>query len=155
MELASMLAGEPFSDHPDSVSPVIGSVLRAYNDSIDDYPRQALYGYASKVVGSRSSSMVERARAERLLAWASGLQPRWGRLLHWRRLRLTGNQRQTDVVAAIGVRSLSRRNDHHHTELLALVDEMLATGRADAPRHPDHATRASTVIAAADRVPCS
>ena len=32
MELASMLAGEPFSDHPESVCPVIGSFLRAYND---------------------------------------------------------------------------------------------------------------------------
>ena len=30
MELASMLAGEPFSDHPESVCPVIGSFLRAY-----------------------------------------------------------------------------------------------------------------------------
>ena len=27
MELASMLAGEPFSDHPASVCPVIGSLL--------------------------------------------------------------------------------------------------------------------------------
>ena len=27
-----MLAGEPFSDHPESVCPVIGSFLRAYND---------------------------------------------------------------------------------------------------------------------------
>jgi hypothetical protein len=36
MELTSMLAGEPFSDHPRSVCPVIGSFLRAYNDRIDD-----------------------------------------------------------------------------------------------------------------------
>ena len=28
MELASMLAGEPFTDHPASVCPVIGSFLR-------------------------------------------------------------------------------------------------------------------------------
>jgi hypothetical protein len=42
MELASMLAGEPFSDHPHSVCPVIGSFLRTYNDSIDDQRRQDL-----------------------------------------------------------------------------------------------------------------
>ena len=36
MELASMLASEPFSDHPASVCPVIASFLRAYNDSVDD-----------------------------------------------------------------------------------------------------------------------
>jgi len=51
MELASMLAGEPFSDHPASVCPVIGSCLRAYNDWIDDDRRQDLYRYAAKVVG--------------------------------------------------------------------------------------------------------
>ena len=42
MELASMLAGEPFNDHPRSVCPVIGSFLRAYNDRIDDGRRQDL-----------------------------------------------------------------------------------------------------------------
>ena len=31
-----MLAGEPFNDRPQSVCPVIGSFLRAYNDRIDD-----------------------------------------------------------------------------------------------------------------------
>ena len=49
-----MLAGEPFTDHPASVCPVIGSFLRAYNDSVDDGRRQDLYEYASKVVGSRT-----------------------------------------------------------------------------------------------------
>ena len=69
MELASMLAGEPFSDHPASVCPVIGSCLRAYNDWIDDRRRQDLYAYASKVVGTRSSQEVQRARAARVTAW--------------------------------------------------------------------------------------
>jgi len=32
VELASILAGEPFTDHPQSVCPVIGAFLRAYND---------------------------------------------------------------------------------------------------------------------------
>ena len=55
MELASMLAGEPFSDHPASVCPVIGSLLREYNDSLDEQRRQDFYAYASKVVGSHSA----------------------------------------------------------------------------------------------------
>src|SRR2546421_4590903 len=70
MELASMLAGEPFTDHPASVCPVIGSFLRSYNDSIDERRRQSLYDYASKVVGSRSSRRAQEARAERLTEWA-------------------------------------------------------------------------------------
>ncbi len=32
MELASMLADEPFSDHPKSVCPLIAAFLRDYND---------------------------------------------------------------------------------------------------------------------------
>jgi hypothetical protein len=40
MELASMIGGEPFSDQPRSVCPVIGAFLRAYNDCIDDRRRQ-------------------------------------------------------------------------------------------------------------------
>src|SRR3989440_8340699 len=71
MELASMLAGEPFTDHPASVCPAIGSFLRAYNDSIDDRRRKDLYAYAAQVVGSRNTAEVERARAARLIAWAA------------------------------------------------------------------------------------
>ncbi len=48
MELASMLAGETFTDHPESVCPVIGSLLRAYNDRLDDDRRQDLYRYAAQ-----------------------------------------------------------------------------------------------------------
>src|ERR671937_2163837 len=74
MELASMLAGEPFTDHPISVCPTIAGFLRAYNDSIDDARRQDLYEYASRVVGSRSVSETEYARAERLIAWAAEIR---------------------------------------------------------------------------------
>ena len=35
MELASMLAGESFTDHPASVCPVIGSLLRASERAVD------------------------------------------------------------------------------------------------------------------------
>jgi hypothetical protein len=70
MELASMLAGEPFTDHPASVCPVIGSFLRSYNDSVDDGRRQALYEYASRVVGSRGSRRAQQERADRLAEWA-------------------------------------------------------------------------------------
>ncbi len=73
MELASMLAGERFTDHPRSVCPAIGSFLRAYNDSIDDRRRQDLYAYAASVVGSHGPVALERARAERLSEWAAAL----------------------------------------------------------------------------------
>ena len=65
MELASMLAGEEFTDHPQAVCPVIGAFLRAYNDRVDDRSRQDLYAYAAMVVGTRSTIDVERQRAQR------------------------------------------------------------------------------------------
>src|SRR4051794_8202388 len=52
MELASLLAGEPFSDRPASACPVIGGLLRAYNDSLDDDRRPRLYGMAADLVAS-------------------------------------------------------------------------------------------------------
>src|SRR3954447_20946326 len=65
MELASMLAAEPFTDRPTSVCPVVAAFLRAYNDAVDDARRQDLYGYASAAVGSRAGWAETRARAER------------------------------------------------------------------------------------------
>src|SRR5947209_18992392 len=69
MELASMLAGEPFSDHPRSVSRPIASFLRGYNDLLDDRRRADLYRYAALTVGTAGSRAVEEARVARLLEW--------------------------------------------------------------------------------------
>jgi hypothetical protein len=65
MELASMLAGERFSDHPRSVCPVIGRYLRALNDGLDDERRQGLYALAAAVVGT-SGGRRERSRRRAL-----------------------------------------------------------------------------------------
>jgi hypothetical protein len=73
MELASMLADEPFSDRPASASPVIAALLRTYNDGLDDGLRQDLYPLAALVVGSHRGRAVEEERASRCLAFASEL----------------------------------------------------------------------------------
>ena len=137
LELASMLAGEPFSDHPTSVCPVIGSFLRAYNDSVDDDRRQDLYPYASSVVGSRSSDGVERARAERLAAWAREQQRRrWTHFLPRSTQRTpTGSCGRMHTVEAAGahaVHAIRRHTDATHAQALALIDELLALGDGSA-----------------------
>lgn len=132
MELASMLAGDAFSDHPPSVCPVIGSFLRAYNDTLDDDRRQDLYRYAAEVVGSRAPADVEQARADYLAAWAEAtwsrrptlslLPPRW---------RLIGLERRQPSVETLGnraVRAMGRISDRLHVDALALIDELLAIG---------------------------
>jgi hypothetical protein len=70
MELASMLAHEPFSDRADSISATIGAFLRTYNDGLDDVRRQDLYPVAAAVVGTAARRAVERERGNRCLAFA-------------------------------------------------------------------------------------
>ncbi len=129
MELASMLAGEPFSDHPACACPVIGSFLRAYNDSLDDGRRQDLYAYASKIVGSRSTGAVQRARAERLADWELELRRRRAlRRLLPEGLRDIGLRRRhaLDAVGTHAVHAIRRPTRATHAEALALIDELLA-----------------------------
>jgi hypothetical protein len=73
MELASMLADEPFTDRPGSTSPVIAALLRTYNDGLGDDRRQGLYPLASLIVDTVGSRRVERDRASRCLEFARSL----------------------------------------------------------------------------------
>lgn len=128
MELASMLAGESFSDHPAAVCPVIGSFLRAYNDSIDDDRRQDLYPYAAKVVGSRSKKEVQRMRSARLTAWASeSSESRWIRLLPlW--LRALSVWCHPDDIGTCAVHAMGPHDGSTHRRALNMIDELLAIG---------------------------
>jgi hypothetical protein len=136
MELASMLAGEQFSDHPSSVCPVIGSFLRAYNDSVDDSRRQDLYAYASRVVGTRTTAEGQRLRAERLLHWSAEMrQRRWTRFLLPGPLRALGLNRHPpmDAVGTHAVHAIPRHTAQTHCEALSLIDELLELGTTPEP----------------------
>jgi hypothetical protein len=137
MELASMLAGESFTDHPASVCPVIGSFLRAYNDSIDDRRRQDLYRYASQVVGTRGPLNVQRARAERLTEWAIQVCRRhWAtRYLPLARVRMSSLRRQPSAhaVGTYAVRAIPRHTDETHAEVLGLLESMIAIETSPEP----------------------
>ena len=129
MELASMLAGESFNDHPASVCPVIGSLLRAYNDSVGDEARQDLYRYASSVVGTRADADVERRRGEQVAAWTT--ERRYERLRRFlpafaaRRLcRLRALS--LDSIGTLAVRQIPRHTDETHRAMLGLLDQLLA-----------------------------
>jgi hypothetical protein len=133
MELASMLAGEPFSDHPASVCPVIASFLRSYNDSIDEGRRQSLYKCASKVVGSRAGHRIQEARVERLAEWADEVL-RTRRMWFLRSpLRALTRLRKPpiDAIGPYAVHTIPKHTDETHRAVLALVDELLLTGVRD------------------------
>lgn len=132
MELASMLAGEPFSDHPKAVCPVIGVFLRAYNDALDDTRRQDLYAYAAKVVGSRVSAAVEEEREAQMIEWTMALRRerrRWPFLP--RRLQQLSYGGSVEGVATCAAREAVQHGDAGHGLALALIDQLLAIGGSE------------------------
>jgi len=52
LEAVSLVAGEPFTDHPACVSPVLGAFGRALNDAMPDGERQQLARLVPLLVGS-------------------------------------------------------------------------------------------------------
>jgi hypothetical protein len=72
VELASILAAEPFSDRPRCVDPVIASYLRAWNDRVAYVDRQRLAPYATRIVDSRAPGDVRRRRRDLCLAACGG-----------------------------------------------------------------------------------
>jgi hypothetical protein len=122
MELASMLAHEPFSDRARSISPTIGAFLRTYNDGLDDDRRQDLYPVAAAVVGSAARRAVERERVNQCLAFAR----EHGGGLPGRRAALG-----LAAPGAAGAWAARTALDAGvHDEALALVDELIALGGA-------------------------
>lgn len=115
-----MLAGEKFSDRPESVCPVIGIYLRTYNDLADEDQRQALYRYAAQVVGTRGRRRMARKRARLCRARALAVDPR-----QYLKLRMRVPLPHPELTAACAVRTiLGSATDPQH-EMLELLDELL------------------------------
>jgi hypothetical protein len=170
MELASMLAGERFTDHPRSVCPVLGSLLRSYNDATDDERRQDLYPVAAAVVDTAGGSEVRRQRAEHLTEWiARRHEVRKPRALLPGPLRRVSRRKllSTRSLGSAAVATISRHTDETHREFVALVRELIEIGRPSDPariasaldvaRHleptaADAATRADDAAARGDEL---
>ncbi len=129
MELASMLAGESFSDHPRSVSRPIASFLRGYNDLLDDRRRADLYRYAAQTVGTAGSAEVEKARAARLLAFGDEFWRRRAARSPFERLRLRRAYRERssdpEPAGTYAVHAIGKLTDETHAAALALVDALV------------------------------
>jgi hypothetical protein len=120
MEMAAMLAHEPFGDHPKSVCPVIGAFLRTYNDSIDDRRRQDLYAYASRVVGTRRSKEVRQQRTSLCREWADRHADAFPGVA-WR-LRFLPRWLYASRLA------LAMRQPEHHVAALSFLEALLVVG---------------------------
>jgi hypothetical protein len=132
MELASMLAGEPFSDRPQAVCPVIGAYLRSYNDVVDDDRRQDLFHYASEAIGTAGTAALRRRRAERCLAEIARLHDQRSRVRRWLsgrpELSLPGSSIELERVGMHLARALQRSGPDGHERALALADELIEMG---------------------------
>jgi hypothetical protein len=123
VELASMLAGERFSDHPPTVCPVIAGFLRGYNDLMPEQDLPELYPIAARVVGSAGPKSVRRERARRLIEWSR--EP-GGRA---RRRRFYLRFETWDLIALPAVKAALRLDpERRRVEVARLVDELVAIG---------------------------
>jgi hypothetical protein len=137
MEVASMLAGDPFSDRPQSVCPVVASVLRSYNDATGDAERQDLYRFAADSIGTRGPRRLERARMERRprVPPARGARRRLVGRLRRPRLSMPSSDAELERMGTRLVRALRRQPDGH-ARALALVDALIAMRDPEGPPAP-------------------
>lgn len=123
-----MLAGERFGDRPASVCPVIGAILRAYNDNVDDRRRQDLYRFAADAVDTRRNYHAQRRRADAALAWAVGRRGgRGGSVLSPPDPEGPRDEIGYYVVGALVGRG-SRRgcwSDDEHAAMIALLEQLI------------------------------
>lgn len=68
MEWVSHLAGEPHSNKPDCVSPVLRAFCTALNDAMEDEPRQHLMPYIERTIGTAGDGLDE-TRSWMALDW--------------------------------------------------------------------------------------
>jgi hypothetical protein len=131
LELASMLVGERFGDRPVSVCPVIGAILRAYNDNIDDRRRQDLYRFAADVVGTRRDYRVQRDRADAAIDWALvRYRERGGTLLAAPDPEGLRDEIGYYVVGALHGRG--RWSNDAHAAMIALLENLIEIDREPA-----------------------
>ena len=84
MEWVSYLAGEPHSDEPVCVSPVLRALCVALNDGLADEPRQRLRPYLTRTIGTAGRRPGSGARVDgdgladpRLHAGMAAARPGW------------------------------------------------------------------------------
>jgi hypothetical protein len=145
IELSSMLAGEPFSDHPRTVCPVIAGFLRVYNDRLLARELDELYPLAAMVVGSATGMRARRRRVRRLAAWVHEQDA--GR-------RPTLYPFRDEVVVAAGHAAVRLPDDRRAAVVRALVAELIAIApeRAGAARSAAPAAVPAGAVEARDRL---
>lgn len=136
MELASILAGEPFSDRPRAVCRVAAAYLRALNDDLDDDTRHALYPYASAAVGTAGGVALERRRANRCRMKHRELRGSTGAIGRVIGMTLGSPAKSTPKLEHFAqslVRAFRRTGRGWEARALAFADELIAMSAPAGP----------------------
>lgn len=82
LELVSYVAGEPWSDHPKCVCPVLGTFFRAWNDVLSDDERDAtLRPFLRRLIGTNGGPSLAKRRSLMAADWLIRVHtPAWLRL---------------------------------------------------------------------------
>ncbi len=150
VELASVLAGERFSDRPDCVDHVIGGYLRSLNDRASHAERQRLLPYAERAVGSRGDRKATHLRRDLCVLRAGGKPGAGGLRKLFERLATRAR-----IWIAVGGRQALRFNDgigeyaarlvyarHGTEEAIKLLDVLFEVGESEAASLADVVDRA-------------
>lgn len=150
MELASMLAGEQFSDSVPCVDPAIGAFLRGYQDHLPDELREDLYRYAAWVLDTHGDDELAVRRAGMCRTWARQVRSSHRRRVvllrgtHMRvlwslRFRRRGSLDLVDCeLAGAYAASMARKDRAWHSRTLAFIDTLctVVSTPADGPTFP-------------------
>ncbi len=95
LELVSYIAGEPWSDHPKCVCPVLGAFFRAWNDGLPDDERDILLKpFLPRLIGTKGSAELAERRSLMAADWLVRVHtPAW--------LRLAKLDAQADALAGL------------------------------------------------------
>ena len=139
VELASLLAGERFSDRPRCVCEVIAAFLRSWNDRSGYADRQRLAPYSARIIGTRARRETTSMRRDLCLA-AAGVDTK-GNVLRRLGRRLAARLRifvllglrpaihLDEGAGELAARVIFARQDEEAA--FSLLDRLLAVGKVD------------------------
>jgi hypothetical protein len=149
MEATALLAGQPFTDHPASVHPMIAAIARIVNDAVSDTARQDLLRLAPAAADTATDDaraadhlvilVCERALPVALPIWAPAIRHALRharrrlahperRLSRWQRRRAEAAVRYATVSMALP------HNDRDERLTTLLADCVAAVGRPIRPQ---------------------
>ena len=133
VELAAVLAGEPFGDRPAAVSPVVAAFLRGYNDAIDPDRRQDLLEVAA--LAAVGAGLPEAERRELAGAWCRAL---WGtsRIRWWLRPRYPDPDQVVEAAGRDTARRVRGGDAVLHDRALAFLRALTGAGDNSPTRGP-------------------